>query len=292
MANETISLAGFSVQVVFAQVNSMTLQVSPAGNIVLKAPIGTPKVAMQRFVQHSLSWLRSKTTHRPFLIEQSGVTIQVTYKDVRGITLAVKPDGTVRLSAPFCVTPDEIKRFVASKAEWLATHVMQKSAVRPVEIHDMPCDYGSEVSLFGQRKVLRHEPASVTPYIREDEGAYTLMGPDGLNVDARRAILMQWACEKLVAHTEKYVQHWLHEMHEAPLSKLVYRYMTSRWGSCRPDTRSVTINTRLVYYPLQVLESVVVHELCHLKEHSHSKRFYALCVRYLPDYMEREKLLK
>lgn len=45
-------------------------------------------------------------------------------------------------------------------------------------------------------------------------------------------------------------------------------------------------------YPPEAVDYVVVHELAHIKEKNHSARFYALVERYMPDYREREKLLK
>ena len=49
---------------------------------------------------------------------------------------------------------------------------------------------------------------------------------------------------------------------------------------------------RLLLNPSEAVDYVVVHELAHIKEKNHSARFYALVERYMPDYREREKLLK
>lgn len=73
---------------------------------------------------------------------------------------------------------------------------------------------------------------------------------------------------------------------------LAYRNMKSRWGSCQPSTGRICINTRLALYPLECLEYVVVHELCHLREGGHTKRFWALVESCLPDYRSAKKLLR
>ncbi len=45
-------------------------------------------------------------------------------------------------------------------------------------------------------------------------------------------------------------------------------------------------------YPDKAIDYVVVHELCHLKHRNHGKSFYSLVAKYMPDYLERDKLLK
>ena len=74
--------------------------------------------------------------------------------------------------------------------------------------------------------------------------------------------------------------------------KLVYRNMTSRWGSCQPSTGRICINVRLALYPPECLEYVVVHELCHLIERGHGPAFQAAMDRFLPDWRERRAKLR
>lgn len=70
------------------------------------------------------------------------------------------------------------------------------------------------------------------------------------------------------------------------------RKMKTRWGSCTVDKGKIRINTRLVWYPAECLEYVVVHELCHLLEAGHSPRFWAYVENCLPDWRERRRRLR
>ena len=74
--------------------------------------------------------------------------------------------------------------------------------------------------------------------------------------------------------------------------KLAFRSMKSRWGSCQPETGRICINTRLALYPPRCLEYVVVHELAHLLEHGHTKKFWSIVETCLPNYRETMNLLK
>lgn len=84
--------------------------------------------------------------------------------------------------------------------------------------------------------------------------------------------------------------------HYAPLVGVTYgriaiRRLRSRWGSCS-SKGNLNFNCLLMLAPPGVLDSVVVHELCHRKEMNHSKKFYAEVLRVFPDYWEQHKWLK
>lgn len=71
---------------------------------------------------------------------------------------------------------------------------------------------------------------------------------------------------------------------------LTIRRMKRRWGSCSRDGR-ILLNLRLIQAPVEYIDYVIVHELCHLREHNHSKRYYALLDAAMPDWREwRQRL--
>ncbi len=65
----------------------------------------------------------------------------------------------------------------------------------------------------------------------------------------------------------------------------------TRFGSCSPEN-GISFSYRLMRYPREAIDYVVVHELAHIREKNHGKRFYELVARYMPDYKERAALLK
>lgn len=84
--------------------------------------------------------------------------------------------------------------------------------------------------------------------------------------------------------------------HYAPLVGVTYGRITirrqrSRWGSCS-SKGNLNFNCLLMLAPPEVLDSVVVHELCHRKEMNHSKRFYNEVLRVFPNYREKYAWLK
>ena len=84
--------------------------------------------------------------------------------------------------------------------------------------------------------------------------------------------------------------------HYAPLvgvrpRGITIRNQKTRWGSCSAKV-NLNFNCLLMLAPREVLDSVVVHELCHLKEMNHSERFYAEVYRVFPDYDRCDRWLK
>ena len=79
---------------------------------------------------------------------------------------------------------------------------------------------------------------------------------------------------------------------KAEISEVKFRKMKTEWGNCNYRDSILTFNTYLYYMSERFIEAIVVHEIAHLFVHGHSKKFYQLVYKYLPDYKERIKEAK
>lgn len=80
------------------------------------------------------------------------------------------------------------------------------------------------------------------------------------------------------------------KQHNLYYNAISIKVMKSQWGSCSIK-KNLNFNTKLVFLPRDLVDYVVVHELCHLKEMNHSKAFWDLVESIMPDYRAREKKL-
>ncbi len=83
----------------------------------------------------------------------------------------------------------------------------------------------------------------------------------------------------------------LAEEYDFQYKKVAIRDQNTRWGSCS-SRKNLNFNWRLIFAPMQVLDYVIIHELCHLKEMNHSKRFWDLVKLFDPNYKTSIKWLK
>lgn len=95
-------------------------------------------------------------------------------------------------------------------------------------------------------------------------------------------------------HSREFIQtrvQYYSELMNLAFTKLKFRKMRSRWGSCN-SRREITLNSELFRVSGELVDYVIVHELAHIRHMNHSKDFHELVEHYLPDSKEYRKELK
>ena len=67
--------------------------------------------------------------------------------------------------------------------------------------------------------------------------------------------------------------------------------LKSKWGSCDVRKKHITLNLELMKYPIQAIEYIIIHELAHLVEANHSRKFYDVVSLYMPEWKKHKKIL-
>jgi predicted metal-dependent hydrolase len=105
-----------------------------------------------------------------------------------------------------------------------------------------------------------------------------------------RMLLVEWYKRQAKTIIKERVETWSKQM-RLSYNRIAIKDQKTRWGSCS-SLRNLNFNWRLVMAPLPVLDYVVVHELAHLVEMNHSKRFWDLVETHFPAYPECKRWLK
>lgn len=84
---------------------------------------------------------------------------------------------------------------------------------------------------------------------------------------------------------------YYNKIYKFSFSKISIRNQKTRWGSCSKK-KNLSLNYKLLFLPKTFQDYIIVHEICHLKEFNHSRLFWFLVQKTLPDYLEIKKGLK
>jgi predicted metal-dependent hydrolase len=95
--------------------------------------------------------------------------------------------------------------------------------------------------------------------------------------------------EKARALAHERVTHWCEHLNVTP-GRIAIRDQRSRWGSCSTKG-NLNFNYRIFFLPIELVDYIIVHELCHLLEFNHGEQFWNHVARILPDYPLRREAL-
>ncbi len=213
-------------------------------------------------------------------------------KRIKNMYLRVTEDGEVLVTANPLIPKKTADAFVQKNENYIRKHkkAQETERARAGQAAFSPEDR----VLFGRKLPVRilYQPVFRDHADFQEDGIYlwtrTPDDPEKVRKLYEKGLL-DYTKRELQAMTDFFRP--LFKGYEIPDPKIVYRTMSSRWGSCRAAKREITLNTRLAFYPREAAEYVVVHELAHFVYPDHQPHFWAVVASVLPDWKKRRKLL-
>ena len=208
----------------------------------------------------------------------------LVFRSRRTIGFAVRPDGSVHISAPAGTSPEWVAQQVLKKADWILKH-QQAFASRPALAPSRLFEPGGLHYYQGQAYRLRFAEAP-RPAVTAEADELVIAAPTPITAAQAEALLHAWyARQAKTLFAESLARVWP-RFAEFNLTRptLFVRQMRSRWGSCTPRTARIRLSPELVRARPECLDYVLLHECCHLLVGDHSKAFYDLQTRLLPDW--------
>jgi len=215
-------------------------------------------------------------------IQIGDIAIVMTRKKIKHVYLRVHPpDGRVTLSAPLGTRPEVARAYALSKLGW----IRDKQAMLRGQARETPRQFVEREShtLWGRRYLLSVREVEARPTVRLDHRRIFLTVRPGSSRAKRAAVMHEWHKSLLHEALPKLIRKWEPKL-DVEVSGYFLRRMKTKWGSCNYHARTIRLNTELVKKPQDLLEYVVVHEMLHLIEPNHSKRFYALMSDHYPTW--------
>jgi predicted metal-dependent hydrolase len=217
-------------------------------------------------------------------IQLGEVTIAVTRKDIKNVHLTVHPpDGRVTLSAPTATRLAVARAYAISKLGWIRD---QKKKLES-QARETPRQFIGREShyVWGRRYLMVIKWADTTPTVSLDHKRITLTVRPGSDSEKRGQLLHEWHKTMLHKVVPVLIAKWESKLRVKVVSYFLQR-MKTKWGSCNPNAGHIRLNTELAKKPRDLLEYVVVHEMAHLIEPTHSDRFIAILDEHYPTWRE------
>ena len=221
------------------------------------------------------------------LIRYGDDTAQCDVRETASVTgkirIHVYPDGAVEIEAPPGKSVEHIQKAAQQRARWVFAHRKAAASARALATAR---EYVSGESHFylGRRYKLIVSPApTAQSSVKLTRGRLEVASYSN-DPAVIRSRLSQWYEARAMDYFPKRLSHWVAVLPWVTLDPpFKLAAMTSQWGSCSPQG-TIHLNPALIKAPRHCIDYVLLHEICHLVEHNHSKRFYDLLDRYMPGW--------
>lgn len=199
--------------------------------------------------------------------------VEIIYKNNKNMYLRIKDDLKIVVTAPLRISEKKIQKFVESNIDYISKVITQKEEVLARK-QDKFQYLGKlyDICYINERKI----------FLGEEKA---LIGKN-VNID-------NWYKKNAIEVFENYYNSCFQNFKEAkykPILKI--RKMKGKWGVCNITNKTITLNLELIKLNPKYLIYVIYHELCHLKHPNHSKDFWALVEKYVPNYKQIKKEMK
>lgn len=199
------------------------------------------------------------------------------------VRIHVHPNARVEVEAPVGTSAKNVKTAVLKRARWIEN---QLAEIEEMRRHALVREYVSGETHFylGRRYQLKVVENRGTDSSVQLKGGLLRIVLPRADAAAVRRRLNVWYRERADAYFRKRLSELLPKapwVQQTPAVKLVT--MQRQWGSCSPSG-SINLNPHLIRAPRECVDYVLLHEICHIREHNHSKEFYALLDKVQPGW--------
>jgi predicted metal-dependent hydrolase len=212
------------------------------------------------------------------------VVIVVSRKNVKHVHLSVHPpSGRVTLVTPRDTRIEVAHAYAASKLHWIRQQ-QEKLRAQPRE---SPREFIEREShyLWGRRYLMSVIERDGKPKVSLDHRRIVLFVRPGSTQAKRAEVIHGWHKSLLHEEVPRVIERWEPRL-QVDVNGYFLQRMKTKWGSCNSGARNIRLNTELIKKPKDLLEYVVVHEMAHLIEPTHNRRFVAILDEHYPTWRD------
>jgi predicted metal-dependent hydrolase len=223
-----------------------------------------------------------------FLEEYEFNIIHRTNKKIKRISLALENKNEIIVKTPLGIKSNVLRDIVLRHKNWVLNSIKRV----PVKNQfDFVC--GGKLPFLGVQypiKLLVDKRIKNPKFVLENDIFYIYYNDDKKSYDDFTDGLKKYYQRMAQKTIDPLFDKWCFKTKMYP-QKITYRKAKRRWGSCS-HINNISINYMLLQFSVDAIEYVVLHELCHIQEKNHSKRFWNLLSSFMPDYKQKEEIFR
>lgn len=199
------------------------------------------------------------------------------------LSLTVLKNGNVIVKAPITMKDEIINRFVEEKQSWLQEKL---SSIKETQNKFEDIISGAKIMIYGNKySVVKADIKSI-----QTSDKFELFVPNKYEGEKQSKAISTWLkklAKKVLSERLSFIENRIN----LKSTSLKIGDSRGRWGSCN-SYGNIILNYRVVMLPPAIIDYVIVHELCHLLELNHSRRFWENVSKFLPNYELQRKNIK
>lgn len=189
-------------------------------------------------------------------------------------------DGKVIVKVPRSISDNRVTDFINSKENWI---VKKLKEIEEKSVKEKNFVSGEVFKILGNNYILNVERGDFKKSIvNMENGFINVFVNEDSSVDKIKDLIDKMYYKLAIVVVDKSVDMWRGVINIAP-DVVVIKKLKTAWGKCN-SKRKITINPDLMKYDQRVIDYVVLHEFCHLRYMNHSKDFWNMVSKYMPDY--------
>lgn len=189
-------------------------------------------------------------------------------------------DGKVIVKVPRSISDNRVIDFINSKEDWILKKLKE---VEEKSVKEKKFVSGEVFKILGNNYILNVERGDFKKSIvNMENGFINVFTNEDSSVDKIKDLIDKMYYKLAIVVVDKSVDMWRGVINIAP-DVVVIKKLKTAWGKCN-SKRKITINPDLMKYDQRVIDYVVLHEFCHLRYMNHSKDFWNMVGKYMPDY--------
>jgi len=218
-----------------------------------------------------------------------------SYKTAKTMKIYFKEDGLTITKSPY-VTKREIDKFIIQNEEKI--YKEYKKILEQKVSKEERWKTGKEILYNGEIYTIikiYNEQKTISIRIKKDKKQFEIVLPNRIKKEEEEYSIKKAVRQLFKENTEYILQerlsYWSKKTN-ITYNSVKVRDAKTKYGSCIPKEKALHFSSRLVMLSLEVIDAIIVHELCHIIHPNHSKEFYKLVERYIPNYKEIDIYLK